>query len=162
MKLFWSCSPSRFSYWLHLVQAVQFVTIWIGEYSEDVSDILNTFQEIRKMIGEIPILSSEQRLLDDASKDDAEEKEGVPALNSAKPRVLADGTCATETALTSASNARQEAVKVAAKPSSISNSTMRWLLPRDSADVFSVDFGRRFLHRLRPFFRSHRTRNSLR
>ncbi|KAF9654103.1 coatomer protein [Thelephora ganbajun] len=90
--------------------------LWIiGEYSEDVPDALSAFQEIRKVIGEIPILASEQRLLDEASKDDEEEKETAPAT-STKPRVLADGTYATETAFTSISNARLEAVKAATKP----------------------------------------------
>jgi len=91
--------------------------LWIiGEYSEDVPDILSAFEEIRKVIGEIPILASEQRLLDEASKDDEEGKEVAPATGSSRPRVLADGTYATETAFTSASNARLEAVKAAAKP----------------------------------------------
>ncbi|KAF9786768.1 coatomer protein [Thelephora terrestris] len=91
--------------------------LWIiGEYSEDVPDILSVFQEIRKVIGEIPILASEQRLLDEANREDGEEKEAAPVPSSSKPRVLADGTYATETAFTSASNARLEAVKAAAKP----------------------------------------------
>ena len=98
--------------------------LWIiGEYSEDVPDILSVFQELRKVIGEIPILSSEQRLLDDTSKEDGEEKEKevAPATSGNKPRVLADGTYATETAFTSVSNARLEAVKAAAKPPLRSN-----------------------------------------
>ena len=96
--------------------------LWIiGEYSEDVPDILSAFQEFRKVIGEIPILASEQRLLDDASKEDEEGKEAAPATGSSKPKVLADGTYATESAFTSASNARLEAVKAAAKPPLRSN-----------------------------------------
>ena len=98
--------------------------LWIiGEYSEDVPDILSVFQELRKVIGEIPILSSEQRLLDETSKEDGEEKEKevAPATSGNKPRVLADGTYATETAFTSVSNARLEAVKAAAKPPLRSN-----------------------------------------
>jgi coatomer subunit beta len=93
--------------------------LWIiGEYSEDVPDILSVFQEIRKVVGEIPILASEQRLLDEASKEDEEEKEkeAAPATGSSKPKVLADGTYATETAFTSVSNAKLEAVRAAAKP----------------------------------------------
>lgn len=96
--------------------------LWIiGEYSEDVPDILSAFQEFRKVIGEIPILASEQRLLDEASKEDEEEKEAGPAAGTTKPRVLADGTYATETAFTSVNNARLEAVKAAAKPPLRSN-----------------------------------------
>ncbi|KAI0271474.1 coatomer beta subunit [Gloeopeniophorella convolvens] len=93
--------------------------LWIlGEYVENASEILNTFQEIRKVIGEIPILSAEQRLLDEASADDEEKKEGDEKKESVttKPKVLADGTYATETAYTSTATARLEAVKAANKP----------------------------------------------
>jgi coatomer subunit beta len=42
--------------------------LWIlGEYVESVLDIQSTLQEIRKVLGEIPILASEQRLLDEAN-----------------------------------------------------------------------------------------------
>ncbi|KAA1471444.1 coatomer beta subunit [Dentipellis sp. KUC8613] len=94
--------------------------LWIlGEYVENANEILEAFQEVRKVIGEIPILASEQRLLDEASGEDEEKKEeeiksAVPS--GGKPKVLADGTYATETAYTSTSNARLEAVKAAAKP----------------------------------------------
>ena len=96
--------------------------LWIiGEYSEDVPSIVSAFQEFRKLIGEIPILSSEQRFLDETSKEDGEEKEAAPATSGNKPRILADGTYATETAFTSVSNARLEAVRAAAKPPLRSN-----------------------------------------
>ena len=92
--------------------------LWIlGEYVEAVSDIQSTMREVRKVLGEIPILASEQRLLDAAGGDEEEEKEEKPKTEGGgKPRVLADGTYATETAYTSASVARLEAVKAAAKP----------------------------------------------
>jgi coatomer subunit beta len=90
----------------------------LGEYVESVSDIQSTMREVRKVLGEIPILASEQRLLDAAGGDgEEEEKEEKPKTEgSGRPRVLADGTYATETAYTSASAARLEAVKAAAKP----------------------------------------------
>ena len=77
----------------------------------------STFQEIRKVLGEVPILASEQRLLDEAGGDEEEEKtkESTDAKTS-KPRVLADGTYASETVYSSAAAARLEAVKAAAKP----------------------------------------------
>jgi coatomer subunit beta len=94
--------------------------LWIlGEYVESVSDIQSTMREVRKVLGEIPILASEQRLLDAAGGDgeEEEEKEAKPkAEGGGRPKVLADGTYATETAYTSASSARLEAVKAAAKP----------------------------------------------
>ncbi|KZT08642.1 coatomer protein [Laetiporus sulphureus 93-53] len=93
--------------------------LWIlGEYTEDVAEIQGIFRELRKVLGEIPILASEQRLLEEASEEDSEEKKDEVELKSegGKPKVLADGTYATETAFTSMSNARLEAVKAAAKP----------------------------------------------
>ncbi|OAX38117.1 Coatomer, beta subunit [Rhizopogon vinicolor AM-OR11-026] len=90
--------------------------LWIlGEYVEGLSDIQATFQEIRKVLGEIPILASEQRLLDEAGGDE-EAKDEKKVEGSGRPKVLADGTYATETAYTSASSARLEAIKSASKP----------------------------------------------
>lgn len=80
--------------------------------------------ELRKVLGEIPILASEQRLLDEASdegistkEEDGESKEKEKdRAKAGRPRVLADGTYATETAFTGVTSARLEAVKTAAKP----------------------------------------------
>ena len=42
---------------------------WVpGEYVESISDIQSTLQEIRKVLGEIPILASKQWLLDEANR----------------------------------------------------------------------------------------------
>ncbi|KAF9447848.1 coatomer protein [Macrolepiota fuliginosa MF-IS2] len=101
--------------------------LWIlGEYVETIPSITDTMREVRKVLGEIPILASEQRLLDEASggesstiandeEGESKEKEKEKA-SGGKPKVLADGTYATETAFTSAAVARLEAVKAAAKP----------------------------------------------
>lgn len=67
------------------------------------------------MLGEIPILASEQRLLDEAGGEE-DKQEDKKAEGSGRPRVLADGTYATETAYTSTNSARLEAVKAASKP----------------------------------------------
>ncbi|KAF9036979.1 coatomer protein [Hymenopellis radicata] len=91
--------------------------LWIlGEYIESVGDMTAAMQEIRKVIGEIPILASEQRLLDEAGGNTEEEAEVKTEGVSSRPKVLADGTYATETALTAASSSRLEAVKAASKP----------------------------------------------
>lgn len=96
--------------------------LWIlGEYVEGVADIQSTLQEVRKVLGEIPILASEQRLLDEAGggadgEGGDEKKEEKPKEGGGKPKVLADGTYATESAYTSTTSARLEAVKAAAKP----------------------------------------------
>ncbi|KAI0594515.1 Coatomer, beta subunit [Biscogniauxia sp. FL1348] len=98
--------------------------IWIvGEYSLEEKDIKDAWKRIRASLGEIPILASEQRLLDNVDGEEEKEKEQVnghskPAQPSGSRRVLADGTYATETALTSnsAAAAKLEAVKAAQKP----------------------------------------------
>ncbi|GJJ13133.1 hypothetical protein Clacol_007383 [Clathrus columnatus] len=80
-------------------------------------DIEESIKEIRNVLGEIPILASEQRLLDVAGDDEeAEKEEGPKQPSGGKPRVLPDGTYATETAYSSTAAARLEAVKAAAKP----------------------------------------------
>jgi len=97
--------------------------LWIiGEYVETLPTILETMHELRKVVGEIPILASEQRLLDEASgegistkEEDGESKEKDRA-KAGRPRVLADGTYATETAFTGVTSARLETAKAAAKP----------------------------------------------
>jgi coatomer subunit beta len=98
--------------------------LWIiGEYSLDEKDIRDAWKGIRASLGEIPILASEQRLLD--NMDNGEENQDQDQINGhPKPtpggsrKVLADGTYATETALTSqsAAAARLEAVKASSKP----------------------------------------------
>ncbi|KAI0914969.1 Coatomer, beta subunit [Ustulina deusta] len=98
--------------------------VWIvGEYSLEENDIRDAWKKLRAGLGEIPILASEQRLLDNVDGQNEQEQEQVnghskPAQPSGSRRVLADGTYATETALTSASAtaARLEAVKAAQKP----------------------------------------------
>ncbi|KAL1738136.1 coatomer beta C-terminal region-domain-containing protein, partial [Schizophyllum fasciatum] len=89
--------------------------LWIlGEYVTDVPDIQATMQEVRKVLGEIPILAAEQRALDEAAGTveadaDGEAEEGVKA--STRPKVLADGTYATETAYSSAGPSSVQSTK---------------------------------------------------
>jgi coatomer subunit beta len=98
--------------------------LWIvGEYSLEDNDIREAWKRIRASLGEIPILASEQRLLDNVDDGDEKDKDQVNGHHkSSAPtgsrRVLADGTYATETALTSqsAAAAKLEAVKAAQKP----------------------------------------------
>jgi coatomer subunit beta len=93
--------------------------LWIlGEYVESVNEIADTFQEVRKTLGEIPILAAEQRLLDGTSVEDEDKGEGDEKKESVttRPKVLADGTYATETAYSSTASARLEAVQAADKP----------------------------------------------
>lgn len=97
--------------------------MWIiGEYSLEEKDIRDAWKRIRSSLGEIPILASEQRLLEDHDGEEKTEEQvngsSKPAAPSGSRKVLADGTYATETALTSQSSAaaRLEAVKAAQKP----------------------------------------------
>ncbi|KAL1384054.1 adaptin N terminal region-domain-containing protein [Phyllosticta capitalensis] len=98
--------------------------LWIvGEYSLEAKDIRDAWKRIRASLGEIPILASEQRLMDqvrDGQEDTKEQANGHanPSQPSGSRKVLPDGTYATENALTSqaAEKARLEAVKAAQKP----------------------------------------------
>ncbi|EGO59394.1 hypothetical protein NEUTE1DRAFT_79445 [Neurospora tetrasperma FGSC 2508] len=97
--------------------------LWIiGEYSLEEKDIRDAWKRIRASLGEIPILASEQRLLDNvdggAEEKEKEQVNGSRAAPTGSRKVLADGTYATETALTSQSTAaaRLEAVKASSKP----------------------------------------------
>lgn len=100
--------------------------LWIiGEYSLDEKDIREAWKRIRASLGEIPIVASEARLLED--QPDGEQSTDLNGVNghAAKPsqptgsrKVLADGTYATESALTSQASAKAklDAVKAAQKP----------------------------------------------
>ncbi|KAF4122371.1 coatomer subunit beta [Geosmithia morbida] len=96
--------------------------MWIiGEYSLEEKDIRDAWRRIRSSLGEIPILASEQRLLEEDGNEEKPEEHvngSKPAPPSGSRKVLADGTYATETALTSQSSAaaKLEAVKAAQKP----------------------------------------------
>ena len=94
--------------------------LWVvGEYSFNEEDIRDAWKRIRASIGEIPILATEQRLLENHEEDDRPEQvNGHKPATSNSRKVLADGTYATESALTSesATKARLEAVKAAQKP----------------------------------------------
>lgn len=100
--------------------------LWIvGEYSLEANDIRDAWKRIRASLGEIPILASEQRLFDEVvdGQEQTKEPEQVnghskTAVPAGSRRVLADGTYATENALTSqsATAAKLEAVKAAQKP----------------------------------------------
>ncbi|RVD83021.1 uncharacterized protein DFL_007425 [Arthrobotrys flagrans] len=93
--------------------------LWIvGEYCVEPKDIREAWKRIRASLGEIPILSSEQKLLE-AVPEEGERTTAVPkSAPTGSRKVLADGTYATESALTSdsATAAKLEAVKAAQKP----------------------------------------------
>jgi coatomer subunit beta len=101
--------------------------LWIvGEYCQGAEGVKEAMQQIRKVIGEVPILAAEERLLqqsENGGDEELERKQRDEAAASAPKstnasRVRADGTYATETAFSSEANAsaRLEAVKNASKP----------------------------------------------
>lgn len=99
--------------------------LWIiGEYaghSGEQKEIRDAWKRIRSSLGEIPILSSEQRALEelrDAPVSEDTNGNAKPPQASGGSRVLADGTYATESALTSEASNKQtlEAVRAASKP----------------------------------------------
>ncbi|OQO04948.1 hypothetical protein B0A48_07966 [Cryoendolithus antarcticus] len=99
-------------------------SLWIvGEYSLEESDIQGAWKRIRASLGEIPIVASEARLLEEQPNGDAPPAEQInghakPAAPTGSRKVLADGTYATESALTSQASAKAklDAVKAAQKP----------------------------------------------
>lgn len=98
--------------------------LWIvGEYAEGPEEVREAMRQIRKVLGEVPILAAEERLLEAAEngeKDPAEAAtdEASKKVPTTTTRVRADGTYATETAYSSSAHqaARLEAVKQASKP----------------------------------------------
>lgn len=96
--------------------------LWIvGEYSLEAADIREAWKRIRASLGEIPILASEQRLLEEVPDGQAPPQPEVnghsqPSQPTGSRRVLADGTYASESALTSQATAKLEAVRAAQKP----------------------------------------------
>ncbi|OJJ63503.1 hypothetical protein ASPSYDRAFT_38073 [Aspergillus sydowii CBS 593.65] len=93
--------------------------LWVvGEYSLEERDIREAWKKIRASLGEIPILASEQRLLEEVPEDTLPKEQINGHAKPSAPKVLADGTYATESALTSqsAAAARLQAVKAAQKP----------------------------------------------
>jgi coatomer subunit beta len=85
-------------------------------------ELREAWKRIRLSLGEIPILSSEQRLLQEVDGDEEPKHEqqngnAKPSQPSGSRKVLADGTYATESALTSAAQgSKLEAVRAASKP----------------------------------------------
>ncbi|CAO3622895.1 unnamed protein product [Cunninghamella blakesleeana] len=97
--------------------------LWIlGEYCLEEKEINEAWDQIRLAIGEIPLLASEQRLLDEAEKEGDEQNKDESKSTSggvgSTRRILPDGTYATESAYTAPtlSSSRLEAIKSGVKP----------------------------------------------
>ncbi|TPX58671.1 hypothetical protein PhCBS80983_g02984 [Powellomyces hirtus] len=88
--------------------------LWIiGEYALDAPAIEETMSRIRQTLGEIPILGSEQRALEEAHSGESSEANPGERTAIATRRVLADGTYATESAFSSKT---ESATRSAHKP----------------------------------------------
>ncbi|KAI8138542.1 adaptin N terminal region-domain-containing protein [Fennellomyces sp. T-0311] len=94
--------------------------LWIiGEYCLEAKEIDEAWQQIRSALGEIPILASEQKLLESSEDEEQEQEEKtVPSTSAAPRRILPDGTYATESSYTqpSTNTAKLDAIKSASKP----------------------------------------------
>lgn len=80
-------------------------SLWmLGEYCEDTKSIKAAWSVIREALGELPLLASEQREADAQGSDEPSQDDTNPAPSkprpSTAPKVLADGTYATESAFT--------------------------------------------------------------
>ncbi|KAJ2722722.1 coatomer subunit beta [Coemansia sp. Benny D115] len=93
--------------------------LWIlGEYAESASEIRDVWTKLREAIGELPLLAAEQREALEAaagngSADDSANAAPKASSSSASRRVLADGTYATESSLTTQA---QSTLKLDTKP----------------------------------------------
>ncbi|TPX35212.1 hypothetical protein SmJEL517_g02342 [Synchytrium microbalum] len=102
--------------------------LWIiGEYALDEPAMEEAMKQIRVTLGELPILASEQRALEEQDAPNDSDSKSSPGSTAAVPdhhktsqRVLADGTYATESAFSvgakSISQSKLEALKAASKP----------------------------------------------
>jgi coatomer subunit beta len=92
--------------------------LWIlGEYCTNETDIKDALRGIRKSLGELPILDTEKKL----HENDREDSNGIETVADSHPRtttrILADGTYATETALTGSQiTAKSHVATTATKP----------------------------------------------
>ena len=79
--------------------------LWIvGEYCHSVQDVKEAMQQIRNVIGEVPILAAEERAVEATGEDEVNGTkvnggDHAAPSKSAATKVRADGTYATETAL---------------------------------------------------------------
>lgn len=106
---------------LRSARAVRAVLWIVGEYVSDEKELRDAWKTIRASLGEIPIVQSEQRQLDESEQPEHQpETNGHVKSSAAKgaTKVLADGTYATESAMTTsaADKAKLEAFKSAQKP----------------------------------------------
>ncbi|KAG5518803.1 hypothetical protein PMAC_002774 [Pneumocystis sp. 'macacae'] len=95
--------------------------LWIvGEYCIDEEDIQNVWEHIRSNIGEMPILTTEQKFaekIQDNINQDINDNNGSNLLHNSR-KVLPDGTYATESALISETRMIEnlKSMKVSEKP----------------------------------------------
>jgi coatomer subunit beta len=83
--------------------------LWIiGEYSLEFKDIQNAWKHIRSSVGEIPIIQSERKHHGHDDENGKAEDESAHQSNGSKPVVLPDGTYATESALDSKKEKKQD------------------------------------------------------
>lgn len=73
--------------------------LWIvGDYCTSIASVNDAMQQIRKVLGDVPIVAAEERLVENSEQ--TEDTAGSTHAPSAATRVRADGTYATESAFT--------------------------------------------------------------
>ncbi|KAF9267267.1 coatomer protein [Marasmius fiardii PR-910] len=92
--------------------------LWIlGEYVDDVESIREVLSEMRRCVGDVPIVPQEEAAANEDGDADRElsEKEKAERKEKTKPKILADGTYATETAFTTGPSQVKADVKLGPK-----------------------------------------------
>ncbi|KAG7085738.1 hypothetical protein E1B28_003281 [Marasmius oreades] len=91
--------------------------LWIlGEYVGDVESIREVLSEMRRCIGDVPIVPQEETAAtEDGADAELSEKEKAERKEKTKPKILADGTYATESAFTTGSNQTRVDIKFGSK-----------------------------------------------
>jgi len=110
--------------------------LWIlGEYCTQEKDIKDALRGIRNSVGELPIFDTEQRLLEQQGDEGTNEADiHVP---SSSRKILADGTYATESALTNTKTAADlDVIKATSKP------PLRGFVPSNQTHVSTYPRGR--------------------
>lgn len=75
--------------------------LWVvGDYCMSINSVQAAIQQIRHVLGEVPILATEERAAEQTEQSSTEKEAPAVPHTASKPRVRADGTYATESAFT--------------------------------------------------------------
>jgi len=144
--------------------------LWIlGEYCTEEKDIKDALRGIRNSVGELPILDTEKRALEAKGAEEGAETNGSEAVSAtagaSSRRILADGTYATESALTDTNTAAKlESAKGSSKPPLRCNNPAQPKPPTPTVDcrlTCSPHFGGRLLPCSHSLLNPSKTRHEI-